>query len=166
MDNNLRKFKSWRFVFAYRWTAYHIMDFMDKKERQHTWKSRPQVCCFYYSKRSDLQIFRIPPLAALLYHSAGDFPSGIASWLRMEVIWITVNDHRPSYYLIHRKPICSKTQIRIPPAPNQRRQIACMFRVCLPHRVVMTFRARKSHTRTILALMDVEPKEPCLTFLG
>lgn len=142
------------------------MDFIDKKAQQHTWKSYPQVCCFYCSKRSDLQIFRIPPLVALLYYPAGDFPSGIASWLRMEVIWVAMNDYSPSYYLIHRKPICSKRQIRISPAPNQRRQVACMFRMRLPRRVVMTFRARKSHTRTIPALMDVEPKEPCLTFLG
>ena len=50
----------------------------------------------------------LPPFA---YLTAGNFLSGIAGGLRVEVIGITVDHHSPSNNFIHEKPICFHGQI-------------------------------------------------------
>ena len=47
-------------------------------------------------------------------HAAGNFLSGIAGRLGMEVIGIAVYNHSPSDNIRHRKPVRSYGQIRIP----------------------------------------------------
>ena len=58
-------------------------------------------------------------LASLADHSAGDFHSSITRRLRVEVIRITVYHHSFSNNIMHRKPICSYSQICVSPTFQQ-----------------------------------------------
>ena len=82
----------------------------------------------------------------------------------MEVIRIAMNNHRPSNNLIHRKPICFHRQVCISSACQQRRQVTCVFRVCLTCWIIMASCSRKINSGAAFTLVDMESIESCFTF--
>ena len=109
------------------------------------------------------QVLAVTPFAD---HAAGDFPSCISRRLRVEVIRITVDHHGFSDNILHRKPICSNSQICIPPASHQRRQVTRMVWMALFLRIVMISCSGKISPGTGIPLMNMESEESCFTSPG
>ena len=83
----------------------------------------------------------------------------------MKVIRITVYYHSPSDNILHRKPIRFYGQICISLTLQQRWQIACMFRMWLVCRVIMTSRCGKVRSGAAFTLMNMKSEKTCFTFL-
>lgn len=97
-------------------------------------------------------------------HSAGYLFSGVTGGLRIEVIGITVDHHCSSNNFIHTKPICFHGQVCVALACQQRRQIACVFRMYLTRWIIMASCSRKVSPGAAFPLVNMESEESSFTF--
>lgn len=107
----------------------------------------------------------VPWLLPFTDHAAGDFLSGIAGWLSVEIVGIAVNDYGPSDYLMHRKAVGSKGQICISLALHEWRQVTGMFRMGMSCGIIMAFGSGETGAGTCSALMNMKPEKAGMVFL-
>ena len=74
-----------------------------------------------------------------------------------------MDHHCPSDNIIHRKSISFHRQVCVALACQQRRQVACVFRMCLTSWIIMAFRFGKVYPRAAFPLMNMESEESCFT---
>ena len=82
----------------------------------------------------------------------------------MKVVRVTVDYHSPSNNLIHRKPIRFHGQICVSMACQQRRQIACVFRMYLTRWIRMASCSGKINPGATFVPVNMEAEESCITF--
>lgn len=93
-------------------------------------------------------------------NAAGDLQPRIPGRLRTKIIRPAVDHHRPTYYILHRKPVCPHSQICSSIAqPQKRRHVPRVAWMGQSSRIIVTAGAGKVLVRTTSALVNMQGKE-------
>lgn len=123
-------------------------------QRQATCKGRLSLFCVVLSE-----------ISFSADDTAGNFRSCIAGRLRTKMIRAIVNHHSSPDNILHTETICTHSQMRAAMVLQQRRQIARMFGMCRPLRMIVAAGIRKTCAGAASALMNVQGKETRFTVL-